>query len=396
MTPTAKIFDALACALQRDPSIVKLETSGKLDTLLSGQYGQIVLFGAGGLGRRVAEVLRLVGVQPIAFSDNNPQLWGTSILGLPVYSPNDAIKKFAYNAVFIITIWRWPASESSGQRRSDLLALGCQRVCSVLPLFWKYPEFFLPYFCLDEPYKVVAAHAEVESALTLFDDDQSRTEFIRQALWRIDPDNYDIDSFSTETQYFPEDLFALTDHEVFVDVGGYDGDTARLFIEKSNNSFNALHVIEADPSTFARLESWRSTLPGNMKNRVTLYNVAASKEQRTMSFMAKASVDSRISESGSTLVQCDRLDNLLSGVKPSIIKMDIEGAEYDALQGASNLIHRYSPILAICLYHHQSDLWTIPAFIASRFTGYRLFLKAHTLDGADLVLYAIPADRKLR
>ena len=61
----------------------------EFDRLCAGASG-LVLFGAGNLGRRVLGGLRRLGVEPLAFADNNPRLWGTSVEQLPVLRPDDA------------------------------------------------------------------------------------------------------------------------------------------------------------------------------------------------------------------------------------------------------------------------------------------------------------------
>ena len=54
-----------------------------------------------------------------------------------------------------------------------------------------------------------------------------------------------------------------------------------------------------------------------------------------------------------------RIDSLAKGGTVSMIKMDIEGAEYDALRGAAGTIKRDKPLLAICVYHKRGDTWLL-------------------------------------
>jgi FkbM family methyltransferase len=381
--------------LQADPEVVLRNSQQALDRLMAGGYSNLVLFGAGGLGRKVASGLQSIGVQPLAFADNNQSIWGTDVCGLPVLSPAEAVSRYANNALFLITIWRWPATETSGQRKHSLLDLGAERVCSVIPLFWKYPEHFLPYYCLDLPHKLPAARTEIKQAYDLLADDASRHEFGRQLLWRFDPESLDLDQVSDQLEYFPQDLFQLSDSEVFVDVGGYDGDTAREFLRLTGNKVEQLHIIEADPGTFKRLVSWRSELATNLQERIFLHNLAASDSGGVLNFSANSAVDSHITITGQGVeVPCDQLDVLLADMKaPTLVKMDIEGAEASALTGMRGLIREHKPILAICLYHRQDDIWAIPNLINSFASDYRFFLKAHSLDGGDLVLYAVPPAR---
>jgi hypothetical protein len=73
--------------------------------------------------------------------------------------------------------------------------------------------------------------------------------------------------------------------------------------------------------------------------------------------------------------------------------MDIEGAEHDALVGARPAIERDAPILAVCVYHSQNDLWRLPLLMKAMVPGYRMFLRCHEGDGWQTVAYAVPPGR---
>jgi hypothetical protein len=84
------------------------------------------------------------------------------------------------------------------------------------------------------------------------------------------------------------------------------------------------------------------------------------------------------------------IDDALHGFSPNFIKMDIEGAELAALLGARRTIHDCRPGLAICLYHHPAHLWQIPNLIRSWNLDYRFYLRVHSNNGFELVMYAVP------
>lgn len=75
--------------------------------------------------------------------------------------------------------------------------------------------------------------------------------------------------------------------------------------------------------------------------------------------------------------------------KIDFIKMDIEGAELDALLGAARTLRCFRPRLAIALYHNREDLYTIPSFLESLNLGYSFYLKHPTAAGFETVLLAI-------
>jgi hypothetical protein len=76
--------------------------------------------------------------------------------------------------------------------------------------------------------------------------------------------------------------------------------------------------------------------------------------------------------------------------------MDVEGFELPALKGASNRLKADSPVLAISLYHHASDIWSIPNFLKELVPAYNLYLRRYAEDCWELTLYAVPAARVLK
>ena len=73
--------------------------------------------------------------------------------------------------------------------------------------------------------------------------------------------------------------------------------------------------------------------------------------------------------------------------------MDIEGAEPDALLGARATIARHRPILAMCAYHEQDHLWSIPLSLRETCDNYSFVLRPHNEEGWDLVCYGVPHER---
>ncbi|EHR42305.1 FkbM family methyltransferase [Alishewanella jeotgali] len=97
-----------------------------------------------------------------------------------------------------------------------------------------------------------------------------------------------------------------------------------------------------------------------------------------------------IDERGTTEIRTCSIDTYFQkyGRVPDFIKMDIEGAELDALEGAKGVIEHHHPALAICTYHYLDDLWVIPRWITSVYSGYSLRLGHHSNSWYETVLYA--------
>ena len=79
----------------------------------------------------------------------------------------------------------------------------------------------------------------------------------------------------------------------------------------------------------------------------------------------------------------------------SWIKMDIEGAEYDALLGCKNHIKKEQPKLSVSVYHGYEDIIRLPLLIDELNPSYRFYLRYYggNLIPTELVLTALPEKR---
>ncbi|MGD0507352.1 MAG: FkbM family methyltransferase [Terriglobales bacterium] len=311
-------------------------------------------------------------------------------MGLPVLSPQEAAAQYGASALFLITIWS--RGHFYPETRVQLEGLGCTRVDSTAWLRWKFADQLLPDFCQDLPHKVYEQAAEVRKAASLWADDFSRREYLNQVRWRALGDQDALGPPIKEQSYFLDSLYRINDGEVFVDCGAYTGDTAEQLIRK-NPAFSRIVAIEADPQNFDRLTKWMGTLDASVASRISALNAAVGAKRGQLRFQASGDEGARLSADGNVVVECVPIDDLATEAAPTFIKMDIEGAELDALEGARRSIQKHRPILSICVYHKQNDLWRIPLFIHSLVEDYRLFLRPHYGDGWDLVCYAVPANR---
>ena len=362
------------------------------DRLAGGAGRPLLLFGAGNLGRRVLAGLRRVGADPFAFIDNAEPRQGTIVDGLPVLSPTESKARHGDQAVVVVTIWTPRGCLAYPGVAKQMQALGVNTTVPFVPLFWKYPDEFLPYFCLDAPHHLYADAESVKGSFRLVDPD-SRHEYLTQISYLLSAmDSIEIAAPTVET-YFPPDLIELSPDEVFVDCGAYDGDTLASFMQASGGRFRQVVAIEPDPLAAARLREVRERLPREARERVVIHQRAVGVTTGWVEFESGGTPGSRVSDSGDVSVECTALDELVGHLAPTFIKMDIEGAEEAALTGAAQTIREHRPILAICLYHLQTDIYRLPRLILQLCPDYRLHLRRQGPISEDLVCFAIPNER---
>ena len=379
--------------LAADPEEVRRLEQSAFDEISGSK--QLVLCGAGGLGRKTLQGLRKAGIEPVAFTDNNARLWNTEVEGVYVHSPADAVAKYGERHAFVVTAWGARSPDRLADRKAVWISLGCAAVLSFRTLFWKYPAFYLPHYACDLPHKVYEQADQVAAAAKLWSDDISRVEYLEQLRWRTGIDYEGLPEPVEGPTYFAKDLIKITSQERFVDCGAFDGDTLRDLVRVTGGDFQQVWAMEPDPENLAKLQAAIAGLPEDIRRKVEIIPIAAADTARTLRFESGGLASSGFSELGAIEVRCDAIDNLLAGSKPTFIKMDIEGAEPDALLGARKLIQQCRPILAISVYHLQEHLWEIPLVVAKMVRDYSFYLRPHDLEGWDLVCYAIPAERSL-
>jgi FkbM family methyltransferase len=355
-----------------------------------GERGQIVLHGAGRLGRKALAGLRALGREPIAFTDSREDAWGGQVDGVDVLSPVSAAERFGGTATFVVCIWSPGEDRTHAVVSRALRHAGCHSVVSFIPLFWKHPDRFLPHYRIDLPHKFVEASAVIREVFGLLADDRSRAEFVRQVQWltATEVTALPVESTIAET-YFPKSVFSVTDREAFVDCGAFDGDTLRTYLETTGCRFDHATCFEPDPINFKALLDYVGGLPEDTSRRIDLRFAAVGSEVTTVRIEPTGTVTSNISSTGSTEVPCVRLDDELQHA-PTYIKMDIEGFEPLALQGAMATIQSHTPRLAICVYHEQDHLWRLVDQVRSYSAGYSFYLRRHGDQFGDVVAYAVP------
>jgi FkbM family methyltransferase len=381
--------EQLEALLLETPPAARARQQAAFDEVAAGRR-KIVIFGAGRLGRTVRERLSGKDLEPVAFADNNPRMWGSVADGLPVLSPEDAAGKHSQNAVFVVAVWHPSRSPLMSTLLDQLRTLGCVAVPFPI-LFWRHFDAFLPYYFWDLPSNLLEQSHDIAAALEWLHDDVSRQTFAAQLQLRLHADFLCQGSPCAGEQYFPG-LFSLSANECFVDCGAYTGDTIQSFISQTDNCFRKVVAFEADPAVMPGLQ----TFMRDVGTRAVLHEAAVGDQNGVVHFAGDGIGGGRVASASDTEVPCVRLDDALGQEHVSLIKMDIEGSELNALEGARHIIQRDRPVLAICGYHRPDHLWRVLAALRNLAPDSALFVRSHCADGLDSVCYAIPPERQLR
>jgi FkbM family methyltransferase len=337
----------------------------------------VVLYGAGNLGRQAARNLVEMGLKVSAFIDAGA-IPGEVRQGIPVYTLADWLK-FGQPKQFHAVVSIFNSDVDVVPIIEQLQAAGFARVLSVVDYIDLCPNGIKVPMWLAPMSYYRGKESQVAAALSLFSDRLSRQWFEGAMHVRRTGDWNALPKASVDDQYIPVDLPRWSEPMRLIDCGAYDGDTIELL--SGQYRIAAAAAFEPDPDSYAKLvrrcrDFETFFLPCGVSSSACLVR-----------FDAGLGKGSRIDSRGETIIQCVSIDDVAPSFSPTLIKMDIEGAELDALLGAERTLRRYRPYLAISIYHKPEHLWEIPLWLAKLDLGYQMYLRGHGHCGYELTLY---------
>lgn len=318
---------------------------------------RIYIFGAGETGKKILDWF-IDKKEITGFIDNNPALTGKNAWGgIPVYRPGDAA--IANGTAFVLIASVVPGHINA--MRGDCASAG-------------YP-------CMTYQELAIAAHNDITD---IWHDDESRNVYKALVQFMSSQRHRDLPQMTGE-QYF-QPFIPNRCYRSFVDGGAFVGDTFKRFRRLLKNDFDTYWAFEPNKQVFTDL---LAAIDGD--ERIKAYNAALSDTNGVSYFLhGEKEYGSRLSPLGEEAVECVCLDDIIKDEAPGFIKLDVEGAEPEALAGAAKTIAAAKPALAVCVYHDPFHLWTVPAAIKKLLPNSKLFLRHHSNTKFETVCYALP------
>ena len=185
------------------------------------------------------------------------------------------------------------------------------------------------------------------------------------------------------------ELLNLQNYRSYLDLGAYNGDTVRKFLNACTN-LKSIYAFEPDTRNFKKLSLYAKT---ETRADVKTFNFASWSKDEILEFSSSGNRNSSNSATAShktklISIEAKRPDSIIDDV--DFIKYDVEGSEYQAILGSEKIIARSSPDMLISMYHKSEDMYELPLLINSLNPKYKLFLRRLPYIPAwDLNLYAI-------
>lgn len=350
----------------------------------------VVVYGVGTCGILVADTLRDRGFSPLCFLDRNAQP-GQHVRGLEVLHPDRTGATISNPETTTVVLGLFNNSRSSHLPAvvSALEQLGYSSIIS----YENFHQVFKPQkadpFWLAGSDHYQPLTEQMLQCSEVWADEKSRSIFEAQMRHRLGCGHEVLPEPDWDCpQYLPQDVPLLPSPYDFVDVGAFDGDTIEEFIHYGV-SFRSILAFEPDLSNYEALVQRIGRL-GVVAQQACFLPVGLGESCHSARFESQAIATSRISSEGTGDIPVLALDQSFLGFKPNYIKLDVEGAEENALLGMRRTVERHRPMLAVSVYHHPQDLLLLPLLIASWDLGASLYLRMHRAHCFDTVMYVIP------
>ena len=352
------------------------------------QGKKVCIFPMGVGGKTMRDRLTSRGIHIDFFCDNKESIWNSAYHGRKCISYPQLTEMNSSEVMVII--------ESSSYYEAIKEQLFQDGITNCMRIFFEkvYAEEYI-----REHDDSIAE--QIDNVMDILEDEKSREVYGRLTdAWKMAnvPDNY-FRKICSANQYFEKEIIGCpnTWGKVFVDCGAYIGDSAMEFIKASHGNFQKMHLFELDPDIYKELLSNAANMQKDNRGIIQCYPYGVSNKNQDITFTSgerNSSIDSStdvangISKARPGKVKV--LDDILVDEEVTFIKMDIEGAEHDALEGARGIIASRKPILAICIYHSPQDMLELPVFIKSLYPEYKIYIRHYTEVMFETVCYAIP------
>lgn len=345
----------------------------------------VIIFGAGGSGDWTADVLRKNGITPRCYCDNSVRKQGKVHNSLDVLSFESAISRYPKASICVASMWQ---EEILKQISSYDAQLEDRTYNLLLTMAWETTNNI----------SVSSEETYIKDKLFYFEkmyrdlaDEISKKTLCGILNYRLTRNrNYLNEIKSSESIYMDDTIWEDTlpkDNLFIIDGGAYDGDTVKEFIEKWGDRAKLyLYCFEASRANCYILENNQALF---YPHKVFVHNLALWDISGCELVFSDSYLSGKITEKGSEHVMTGKIDDL-DFERVDFIKLDIEGAERNCLEGARKTIENYRPCLAICAYHLQDDLLVLYEFIKSLNCSYEIKLRHYKDSSGDTILYAVP------
>ena len=270
------------------------------------------------------------------------------------------------------------------QLHADLIAAGAAETLTPIRLgeLVDRPKV-RPGYWLDGSFPYDARSANFARVRALLADPKSRELFDAILRFRTGGDIAECPMPSLDDEYAPADLPRFAEPLRLIDCGAFTGVAIHKLL-KADYTIDSFAAFEPESANFAILAARDFPV-----RRALCLPLGTWSTTRQLKFSSGRAMASRLSDEGDMTIQCVAIDDVLQDEPVNLVKLDVEGAEIETLNGMQRIIREQRPNLLISAYHTPGHLHEIAELIDDWGLGYRFHLRVHEHNSFGVVLYAL-------
>lgn len=332
--------------------------------LLKTTKQPIVLYGMGNGADKIIDWCEANGIKVSGVFASDEFVRGQVFRGLTVEKYSAIIDRLGHDILIVIA---FASERPEVLARFKELAAEHDVVAPHLPLF-KEAELVSNEW-LEENAN------ELQLVYDRLADDFSRRVFADTLNYKLSGRISYLFDCETERKQDLEELFVFSEDESYLDLGAYNGDTVLEFLQLTNDRCSSIIAVEPDRRNCRKLRNLRDELA--LENKFVVHEAGVWNKKAVLSFSDSGGRQSTFIDASKLEVSVDTIDSFAGGKYISYIKMDVEGAELQALEGGKTTICKYQPKLFLAAYHYDADLFRIPLAIWQLAADYKIYLRKH-------------------
>ena len=321
----------------------------------------IVLYGMGNGADKIVDWCEEHSVKISGIFASDEFVRYQSFRGMTVQKYSDILEQFGEDILIIIA---FASERPEVLARFKELAAQHETLAPHLPLF-------------DEPETVSLAwlekyEAELQKVYDNLADEASRETFAAVLNYKLSGKVEYLFNCDTVREEDLHQLFTFGENEVYLDLGAYNGDTVQEFLRLTDGKYKHIIAVEPDRRNCRKLNALAEEL-----GEITVHECGVWDEAGELGFSDSGGRQSTFLAVQKKTVPVNSIDNLAVGKAVSYIKMDVEGAEVQALKGGASVIKEHRPKMFVAAYHYDVDIFRLPLQIWGLVPEYKIFFRKH-------------------
>jgi hypothetical protein len=355
-----------------------------LPYFLKNKNYKVIIYGGGAVTKVAVRYMRdILDIRPVCIVDVNPKckyIEDIEVISLSEFHHKCENEFGQYVAVMATSYYTFNTSEKV-EIVKRLTECGVNKEIDIYLNIYSIIKIDWFAYILEHKKEFIQGYYRFGDAISK----QTYVEFLSAIM---EGHVYEGVEFEEKDKYFGDgsgnDIYRHYDNECWINIGASRGDSIYHFIN-NGYKFEKIYAVEGNKAVTWELQRNLSFLDSDLYSKIEV----------VARFCGMNGNDGQF-----------KLDDHFREKRVTLINMDIEGAEYDTLCSAEQIIKNQRPVLAICVYHKQEDLVKLPQLIENMVSDYCFYLRKYPslvgryYDGIfrlnELVLYAVPKERIMK